>query len=147
MAEANWKGLQHRKRYAARPPKPIFTQSGVFVRVFTLFGRATSVARERYPTTPRARTRRSAELNDRILPKTGFSAAQKLVSELHNVGLIAAHTGTILGFVLPEPIDRDLQRYLWDFIVDRYLTTPMVFGVSRSFATGANRSQPRRINA
>ena len=73
---------------------------------------------------------RSAELNDRILPKTGFSAARKLVSELHNVGLIAAHTGTILGFVLPEPIDRDLQRYLWDFIVDRYLTTPMVFGVS-----------------
>src|SRR5208337_1164090 len=54
---------------------------------------------------------RSAELNDRILPKIGFSTAQKLVNELHNVGLIAAHTGTILGFVLPEPIDRDLQRY------------------------------------
>jgi uncharacterized protein involved in propanediol utilization len=73
---------------------------------------------------------RSAELNDRILPKIGFSIAQKLVHELHNVGLIAAHTGTILGFVLPEPIDRDLQRYVWDFIVDRYLATPMVFGVS-----------------
>jgi uncharacterized protein involved in propanediol utilization len=73
---------------------------------------------------------RSAELNDRILPKIGFSTAQKLVHELHNVGLIAAHTGTILGFVLPEPIDRDLQRYVWDFIVDRYLATPMVFEIS-----------------
>jgi uncharacterized protein involved in propanediol utilization len=73
---------------------------------------------------------RSAELNDRILPKIGFSTAQKLVNELPNVGLIAAHTGTILGFVLPEPIDRDLQRYIWDFVVNRYLATPMVFEVS-----------------
>src|SRR5260370_39411393 len=72
---------------------------------------------------------RSAELNDRSLPKIGFSTAQKLVNELHNVGLIAAHTGTILGFVLPEPIDRDLQRYIWDFILERYLATPMVFEV------------------
>jgi uncharacterized protein involved in propanediol utilization len=73
---------------------------------------------------------RSAELNDRILPKIGFSTAQKLVNELPNVGLIAAHTGTILGFVLPEPIDRDLQRYIWDFVVDRYLATPMIFEIS-----------------
>jgi uncharacterized protein involved in propanediol utilization len=73
---------------------------------------------------------RSAELNDRILPKMGFSTARKLAHELHDVGLIAAHTGTILGFVLPEPIDRDLQRYIWDFIVDRHSVTPMVFEVS-----------------
>jgi uncharacterized protein involved in propanediol utilization len=72
---------------------------------------------------------RSAELNNRILPKIGFSTAQKLVNELQNVGLIAAHTGTILGFVLPEPVDRDLQRYIWDFVVDRYLVAPMVFEV------------------
>ncbi|HEY1478352.1 MAG TPA: hypothetical protein VGF37_11765 [Chthoniobacterales bacterium] len=72
---------------------------------------------------------RSAELNDRILPKTGFSIAHKLVNELQNVGLIAAHTGTILGFVLPEPIDRDLQRYVWNFIIDQYSATPMIFEV------------------
>ena len=72
---------------------------------------------------------RSAELNNRILPKIGFSAARKLVHQLQNVGLIAAHTGTILGFALPEPVDKDLQRYLWDFVVDRYLVAPMVFGI------------------
>ena len=72
---------------------------------------------------------RSAELNNLLLPKIGFSVALKLVRELQNVGLIAAHTGTILGFVLPEPVDKDLQRYLWDFVVDRYVAAPMVFGV------------------
>jgi uncharacterized protein involved in propanediol utilization len=74
---------------------------------------------------------RSAELNDRILPKTGFAAAKKLVNDLRNIGLIAAHSGTILGFVLPEPIDKDLQRYIWDFIVERYSATPMVFEAGR----------------
>jgi uncharacterized protein involved in propanediol utilization len=73
---------------------------------------------------------RSAELNNRILPKIGFSTAQRLINELPNVGLIAAHTGTILGFVLPQPIDKDLQEYVWDFIVDRHSATPMVFEIS-----------------
>jgi L-threonine kinase len=72
---------------------------------------------------------RSAELNDRVLPKIGFYAARKLVKELQNVGLIAAHTGTILGFVLPEPVDKDLQKYLRDFVVDRYSAAPMIFEV------------------
>ena len=72
---------------------------------------------------------RSAELNNRILPKIGFSVARKLVHELQNVGLIAAHTGTILGFALPQPVDKDMQRYIWDFVVDRYLVAPMVFEV------------------
>jgi uncharacterized protein involved in propanediol utilization len=72
---------------------------------------------------------RSAELNNRILPKLGFSVARKLVHQLQNVGLIAAHTGTILGFALPQPVDKDLLRYLWDFVVDRYLVVPMVFGI------------------
>ena len=70
---------------------------------------------------------RSAELNDRILPKVGFSAARQLVHELQDIGLIAAHTGTILGFALPQPVDRDLRRYVWEFVVDRYLVAPMVF--------------------
>jgi uncharacterized protein involved in propanediol utilization len=71
----------------------------------------------------------SAELNNRILPKIGFSVAQKLVHELRNVGLIAAHTGTMLGFVLPQPVDKEMQRYIWEFVVDRYLVAPMVFEV------------------
>ena len=72
---------------------------------------------------------RSAELNNRILPKIGFSVARKLVHELQNGGLIAAHTGTILGFALPQPVDKDMQRYIWEFVVDRYLVAPMVFEV------------------
>jgi uncharacterized protein involved in propanediol utilization len=72
---------------------------------------------------------RSAELNNRILPKLGFSVAWKLVHELQNVGLIAAHTGTILGFALPQPVDKDMQRYIWEFVVDRYSVAPMVFEV------------------
>lgn len=72
---------------------------------------------------------RSAEINERILPKIGFSAAHKFVNALPEVGLIAAHTGTCLGFVLPEPIDPDLERYVRSFIADRYAVKPMVFGV------------------
>ncbi|HTC13711.1 MAG TPA: hypothetical protein VK692_05790 [Chthoniobacterales bacterium] len=72
---------------------------------------------------------RSAELNNCILPKVGFSVARKLVDELQNTGLIAAHTGTILGFALPQPVDKDMERYLWEFVVDRYLVAPMVFEV------------------
>jgi uncharacterized protein involved in propanediol utilization len=72
---------------------------------------------------------RSAAINDRLLPKTGFSAAHKFAKALPKVGLIAAHTGTCLGFVLPEPIDLDLERYVRDFIADRYSANPMVFGV------------------
>jgi L-threonine kinase len=72
---------------------------------------------------------RSAELNNCILPKIGFSVARKLVHELQNGGLIAAHTGTILGFALPQPVDKDMQRYIWEFVVDRYLVAPMVFEV------------------
>jgi L-threonine kinase len=81
---------------------------------------------------------RSAELNNCILPKIGFSVARKLVHELHNAGLIAAHTGTILGFALPQPVDRDVQRYIWEFVVDRYLVAPMLFEV------GTARSQEPR---
>jgi uncharacterized protein involved in propanediol utilization len=83
---------------------------------------------------------RSAELNNRIMPKIGFSLARQLVHELQNVGLIAAHTGTILGFALPQPVDQDLQRYIWEFVVDRYLVAPMVFEVGTS--TGARSREP-----
>jgi uncharacterized protein involved in propanediol utilization len=72
---------------------------------------------------------RSAELNNLILPKLGFSVARKLVHELRNVGLIAAHTGTMLGFALPQPVDKEMQTYIWEFVVDRYSVAPMAFEV------------------
>jgi uncharacterized protein involved in propanediol utilization len=58
---------------------------------------------------------RSAELNDRLLPKVGFEAARKLVKELRDIGLVSAHTGTWLGFVLPRPIDEDAFRRISEF--------------------------------
>jgi L-threonine kinase len=76
---------------------------------------------------------RSAELNNRILPKIGFSVVRNLVHELRHVGLIAAHTGTMLGFALPQPVDKDLQRYIWEFVVNRYLVAPMIFEVGTPY--------------
>jgi L-threonine kinase len=58
---------------------------------------------------------RSAELNDRLLPKVGFEAARKLVKEQRDIGLVSAHTGTWLGFVLPRPIDEDAFRRILRF--------------------------------
>ena len=58
---------------------------------------------------------RSAELNDRLLPKVGFEAARKLVKELGHIGLVSAHTGTWLGFLLPRPIDADASLRISEF--------------------------------
>jgi uncharacterized protein involved in propanediol utilization len=58
---------------------------------------------------------RSAELNNRLLPKAGFEAARKLVKELREIGLVAGHTGTLLGFVLPRPIDESVYRRISKF--------------------------------
>jgi uncharacterized protein involved in propanediol utilization len=58
---------------------------------------------------------RSAELNDRLLPKVGFEAARKLVKELGHIGLVCAHTGTWLGFLLPRPIDADVSLRILEF--------------------------------
>ena len=88
---------------------------------------------------------RSAELNNRILPKIGFSVARKLVRELQNAGLIAAHTGTMLGFALPQPVDKDMQRYIWEFVVDRYLVAPMVFEVGGARSQEHSRGERVKI--
>ncbi len=84
---------------------------------------------------------RSAELNNRILPKPGFSVARRLAHELRNVGLIAAHTGTFLGFALPQPVDQDRQRHIWEFVVDRYLVAPILFEVGAEIGAKKPRSQ------
>ena len=70
---------------------------------------------------------RSAELNDRLLPKVGFEAARKLVKELRDIGLVSAHTGTWLGFVLPRPIDKDAFRRISEFFARGVKTEPTRF--------------------
>jgi L-threonine kinase len=70
---------------------------------------------------------RSAELNNRLLPKIGFDAARKLVKELRDIGLVAAHTGTWLGFVLPRPIDENAWRQIHNFFAYSIQTEPVRF--------------------
>jgi uncharacterized protein involved in propanediol utilization len=70
---------------------------------------------------------RSAELNNRLLPKVGFDAAHKLVMELRDIGLVVAHTGTWLGFVLPRPIDENVCRRIRNFFAYAIQTEPVRF--------------------
>jgi uncharacterized protein involved in propanediol utilization len=70
---------------------------------------------------------RSAELNNRLLPKVGFDAARKLVKELRDIGLVAAHTGTWLGFVLPRPTDEDAFCRISEFFSSCVKTEPTRF--------------------
>jgi uncharacterized protein involved in propanediol utilization len=70
---------------------------------------------------------RSAELNDRLLPKVGFEAARKLVKELRDIGLVSAHTGTWLGFVLPQPIDQDAFGRISEFFTRCVKREPIRF--------------------
>jgi L-threonine kinase len=70
---------------------------------------------------------RSAEINNRLLPKAGFDAALKLVKELRVIGLAAAHTGTLLGFVLPRPIDESVYRRISEFFAGDLRREPMRF--------------------
>jgi uncharacterized protein involved in propanediol utilization len=70
---------------------------------------------------------RSAELNDRLLPKNGFEAARKLVKDLRVIGLIAAHTGTWLGFVVPRPVDKDVCLQVSKFFTGTLRKKPVRF--------------------
>jgi uncharacterized protein involved in propanediol utilization len=70
---------------------------------------------------------RSAEINNRLLPKTGFDAARKLVKKAGRVGLAAAHTGTWLGFVLPRPIDGSARRLILEFFTGSLRRAPTLF--------------------
>ena len=74
--------------------------------------------------------------------KSVFRRRKSWSTTLQNVGLIAAHTGTILGFVLPKPVDKDLQRYIWDFVVNRFSATPMVFEVGTNPAALNGSKEP-----
>jgi L-threonine kinase len=70
---------------------------------------------------------RSAEINNRLLPKAGFDAARKLVKKAGRVGLAAAHTGTWLGFVLPRPIDGSARRLILEFFTGSLRREPTLF--------------------
>jgi uncharacterized protein involved in propanediol utilization len=70
---------------------------------------------------------RSAEINNRLLPKAGFETALKLVKKSGDIGLAAAHTGTWLGFVLPRPIDESARRLISEFFTGSLRRAPTLF--------------------
>jgi uncharacterized protein involved in propanediol utilization len=89
---------------------------------------------------------RSAELNNRLLPKIGFEAARKLVNELRVIGLVAAHTGTWLGFVVPRPIEKNVYRRISEFFTGSLRREPGRFEIgvlpSRKRITGQDARFP-----
>jgi uncharacterized protein involved in propanediol utilization len=72
---------------------------------------------------------RSAELNDRLLPKKGFVLAKRLVDEFHALGIVASHTGTYLGLVFPSPVDQALLTSVRLKLVKELSVEPLVFQV------------------
>jgi L-threonine kinase len=72
---------------------------------------------------------RSAEINDRLLPKPGFSTARRLVNDFPTLGLVAAHTGTFLGLVFPSPADTELLTHLRAKVIKEFSVEPLLFRV------------------
>jgi len=72
---------------------------------------------------------RSAELNDQLLPKTGFSVANRLAAEFDALGLVAAHTGTYLGIVFPSSTDEELLATVRAKLVKQLSVEPLRFAV------------------
>jgi uncharacterized protein involved in propanediol utilization len=70
---------------------------------------------------------RSAEINNRLLPKAGFETVLKLVKKSSDIGLVAAHTGTWLGLILPQPIGKSAWRLVSDFFTGSLRRQPMLF--------------------
>jgi len=72
---------------------------------------------------------RSADLNDQLLPKTGFSRANRLADDFHALGIVAAHTGTYLGIVFPSSVDQALLISLQAKLVKELSVEPLLFEV------------------
>ena len=72
---------------------------------------------------------RSAKLNDQLLPKKGFSLANRLANEFHALGIIAAHTGTYLGIVFPSSVDQALLTSIRKKVVKELSVEPLLFEV------------------
>ena len=80
---------------------------------------------------------KSAEINNRLLPKVGFETALKLVKKSRNIGLAAAHTGTWLGFVLPLPIEESARRLISAFFTGALRRQPILFQIGDSGFAGS----------
>ena len=72
---------------------------------------------------------RSAELNDQLLPKRGFSVAHRLADDFHALGLVAAHTGTYFGMLFPSAVDQELLTALRVKLVKELSVDPLLFQV------------------
>jgi L-threonine kinase len=72
---------------------------------------------------------RSAELNDQLLPKRGFSMAKRLADDFHALGLVAAHTGTYLGIAFPSTTDEDILTTAQATLVKELSVKPLLFQV------------------
>lgn len=72
---------------------------------------------------------RSAEINDQLLPKPGFSTARRLVRDFPMLGLVAAHTGTYLGLVFPTPLDIELLTHLQAKTFEEFAVEPLLFQI------------------
>jgi uncharacterized protein involved in propanediol utilization len=72
---------------------------------------------------------RSAELNDQLLPKTGFSLANRLADDFHALGIVAAHTGTYMGIVFPSSVDQALLTSVRKKLVKELSVEPLLFEV------------------
>jgi L-threonine kinase len=72
---------------------------------------------------------RSAELNDQLLPKNGFSLAKRLANDFSALGIVAAHTGTYLGIAFPSPVDPALLTRVRAKIVKELPVEPLLFEV------------------
>lgn len=70
---------------------------------------------------------RSAELNNQLLPKRGFSVTHRLANDFHALGLVAAHTGTYLGMVFPSTIDQESLTAFRAKIIKELTVEPLVF--------------------
>jgi L-threonine kinase len=72
---------------------------------------------------------RSAELNDQLLPKKGFSLANRLADDFHALGIVAAHTGTYLGIVFPSSTNEELLATVRAKLVKELPVAPLLFRV------------------
>jgi uncharacterized protein involved in propanediol utilization len=81
---------------------------------------------------------RSAELNDRLLPKPGFSMASRLAKDFRAAGLITAHTGTYLGILFPGEVDPGLLAGARAKLVRELSVEPFLFHVG-AFAAPQSR--------
>ncbi len=90
---------------------------------------------------------RSAEINDQLLPKPGFSKARKLANDFQTLGLVAAHTGTYLGLLFPSPVDTELLKHVRSKVIEEFSVEPLLFrvGASPSAISRGKTNLPQKV--